>query len=314
VLKSSLRYFISVAQHGSIRAAADALHVAQSAVSRQIQALEAELGTTLLERRARGVALTQSGEVLFRFARETTFNVERVRSEIDALHGLRRGHVRLIVIESLLSQVVPQAIEKFRAKHAGVTFEVTSAGSNQVVQSVRAAEQDIGIAFNQAASADLSVAFGLREPIYAVMTPTHPLARQASLSIARVAGWPVGLSMPGSGTRQLVDAACLEAAVRMAPVLQTNSIDLLHRFALSGQGVSFLARLNCLDSIRAGRLVTRRLSEAILAGGMIEILTLAERRLPLAAEEFVVYLRRELQALPSHGASGRPAPMPKRQR
>lgn len=314
MLKSSLRYFMAVVQHGSIRAAADALHVAQSAVSRQIQALERDLGTSLLERRARGVALTPSGEVLFRFGREAAFSVERVRSEIDALHGLRRGHVRLSVIESVIAHVVPDAIGRFREKHPGVSFQVGTAGSDQVVQAIRSTEADIGIAFNMPPSADLAVAFGLREPVYAVMSPEHPLARHRSLSIARLAGWPVGLSMPGSGSRQLVDAACLEAGVRMEPAIETNSIDLLHSFALAGQGVSFLARLNCLESVRAGKLVLRRLTENKTASGRIEVLTLADRRLPIAAEEFLIHLKRELQALPDHGAEAKAKVMPKNHR
>src|SRR6202048_2472257 len=130
MIKASLRYFGAVVQHGSIRAAADALHIAQSAVSRQLQSLEQELDVQLIERRARGIVPTPAGELLYRYCRDASFHVERLRSEIDALQGLRRGNVRIATVESLMTGLLPDAIDKFRAQHPGITFEVMMSGSD----------------------------------------------------------------------------------------------------------------------------------------------------------------------------------------
>ena len=81
----SLRYFATVARRGSIREAAEELHVAQSALSRQIQKLEQEFGVPLFQRHARGVELTSAGEIFLRHARSSLRQTERVRSELDAL-------------------------------------------------------------------------------------------------------------------------------------------------------------------------------------------------------------------------------------
>ena len=86
-----LRYFYAVSQTRSIRKAADSLRVAQSAVSRQVKALEDELGVALFERHPRGVRLTDAGQILAKYAQQTILDLERIRSEIDDLRHLRRG-------------------------------------------------------------------------------------------------------------------------------------------------------------------------------------------------------------------------------
>src|SRR3984893_6650959 len=144
MIKASLRYFGAVVQHGSIRAAAEALHVAQSAVSRQLQSLEQELDVQLIERRARGISPTPAGELLYRYWREASFHVERLRSEVDGLQGLRRGNVRIATVESLTTGLLADAIDKFRAHHPGVTFEIMMSGSNGVTQAVRSGEAGRG--------------------------------------------------------------------------------------------------------------------------------------------------------------------------
>src|SRR5260370_8442129 len=90
-----LRYVDEVARAGSIRKAADVLHVTASAVNRRIMDLEEELGSPLFERRPRGVRLTAAGELLVRYIREQTGDVERLKSQIEDLNGLRRGPLPL---------------------------------------------------------------------------------------------------------------------------------------------------------------------------------------------------------------------------
>lgn len=296
MLKTSLRYFGAVVQHGSFRAAAEELHVAQSAVSRQIQGLERELGTPLLERRARGVSPTQAGELLFRHIRDMTYGSERLRSEIDALNGLRRGHVRLASIESVLAHVLSPAIDRFLTRHPGITMFVHCTSSDRVVQMLRTGQVEIGVAFNQPRSPDLSVAFSVQEPVFAVLRSDHPLARARALDLPRLAGWPMALSPRPTGTRVLLDAAAAAAGVELSAALETNSIELQHRFALSGQGVAFLAPLACRESLDNGTLRAIPLTGPALTNRQIDVLSLATRRVPIAAEEFLAHLQQQLRA------------------
>ena len=84
-----LRYIDEVARAGSIRKAAEQLHVTASAVNRRIMDIEEELGAPLFERRARGVRLTAAGELFLRYIREQAGDVARVQSQIEDLKGLR---------------------------------------------------------------------------------------------------------------------------------------------------------------------------------------------------------------------------------
>jgi DNA-binding transcriptional LysR family regulator len=290
MLRTSIHYFAAVVKHGSIRAAAETLHIAQSAISRQLQALEHEVGASLFERRARGVVLTDAGEILNSYVRGALFEVERVRSEIEALRGLHRGHVRVCTVESHIDDFVSESIDRFRSSHPGVAFQVATAGSDRVVQSIRSGEADIGICFNQDLTPDIRCVYQQREGILAVMTPTHPLASLRNLSLAQLAEWPVGLSMRWSGTRKLIDTASAGAGIAFIPILETNSISLLHRFALSGQGIAFLVKAACIDSLSMRRLVAVPLKDPILNNAETKVITLPHRQLPVAAEAFMAQL------------------------
>jgi DNA-binding transcriptional LysR family regulator len=295
MIKASLRYFGAVVQHGSIRAAAEALHVAQSAVSRQLQSLEQELDVQLIERRARGIVPTPAGALLYRYWRDASLHVERLRSEIDALQGLRRGNVRIATVESLTTGLLPDAIDIFRAHHPGVTFEIMMSGSNGVAQAVRSGEAEMGFGLDLGSAPEFKVVHRVREPILAIMSPKHALATARTLSLSRLAGWPITLSMPRNGIRQLVEAAATAAGITIEPALVTNSMELQQRFARTGQGIAFLPRLPCLQSIKSGSLVAVQVSDPALNSGTFDIITLAARKLPLAAEEFISIARQELQ-------------------
>jgi DNA-binding transcriptional LysR family regulator len=119
-----LHYVDEVARSGSIRKAADQLNVTASAVNRRIMDLEEELGTPLFERRPRGVRLTAAGEVFVNYLRQQDGEVERMKSQIEDLKGMRRGLVRIACSQALALEFLPRQIGEFRKRHPLVTFDV----------------------------------------------------------------------------------------------------------------------------------------------------------------------------------------------
>src|SRR5215210_2815732 len=115
-----LKVLREVAARGSFSAAADALHFTQSAVSQQIAALERETGTTLVDRNARGVRLTEAGEVLVRHTDVIMARLADAEAELEALSGLRGGRLRLAAFPSAASSIAPTAIARFRVRHPDV--------------------------------------------------------------------------------------------------------------------------------------------------------------------------------------------------
>jgi DNA-binding transcriptional LysR family regulator len=297
MLKTSLRYFDAIVRLGSIRAAAQHLRIAQSAVSRQVQSLEDEIGAQLFERSRRGVQLTQAGALLRDYVQEASFQAERLRSELDALQNLRRGKVRLHVIESAVPHLVPAAIADFRREHPGIAFTVVVAGSAQVLHAVREAETDIGVAFGRSAVPELLVKSRIAEPLCAVMRADHPLATLPSVTVRQTLRWPIGVPPAGGGTALLLDAALAASGLRVLPALETNSIDLLRRFVLGGDGITFLARLMVASDAPDKRLAILPVEDVPLGQSHVEVVTLRGRTLPLAAEAFVAYLVRRLKAV-----------------
>lgn len=297
MVNAGLRYFSAVARRGSFREAAEDLHIAQSALSRQIQRLEADFGVPLFERHARGVRLTSGGEIFLRYARSSMRQVERVRSELDALKGLRRGTIAIQSIESLVQHLLPRAIARFSERHPGISFAVTIDGSDHIVAAVREGRTDIGLVFHSPAESDLQAAFKVREPMVALMSPRHPLAGRSRISLADSLAYPVALPVRNSGSRIVIDVACKAAGIHIAPVLETNSIQLMVHFVHVNFGITFLSRLSAWDSLKSGELVAVSLRDRIVNTSTIDAITQASRQLPLAAEEFLRFLQSQFQEL-----------------
>ena len=184
------RYFAAIAQHNSIRDAADALNVAQSALSRQILKLEEDFGVTLFERHPRGVALTAAGEVYLRYAREQIAQSEHMRAEFHALSGKHRGTVRISAIESLTQSMLPRLIAAFREHHPGVGFDVKMDGSEHIIEAVREIDTDIGITYYSQPASDLAVRVSAREPLVAIVAAEHPLTKKKRVGLRDVAAFP----------------------------------------------------------------------------------------------------------------------------
>jgi DNA-binding transcriptional LysR family regulator len=297
MINASLRYFAAVARHGSFREAAEELHIAQSALSRRIQKLENEFGIGLFERHARGVRLTSAGDIFLRHAQANLRQIERARSELDALKGLRRGTVNVHSIEALAPHLLPQAVARFTARHPGIRFEIVVDGSDQVIAAVREGRTDIGLAFYPPAERDLATAFKMREPLVAVASASHPLAGRRRVSLADCARYPIAAPMRNTGSRLLIDIAAKAAGMHLAPMLESNSIPLRVEFVRVNHGITFLSRLSAWDSLQSGELVAVPIRERLVNNASIDAITHAGRQLPLAAEEFLRVLQAEFQTL-----------------
>ena len=162
---TSLRYFFEAARAGSIRQAAEHIHVAPSAISRQIAKLEHEFGSPLLERHSNGVRLTPAGKLLAGQLQMTVRDLARVRSQIEDLKGLRRGEVSIYCIEGLVDTYLPRAVKQFHDLYPDITFNITVASTDQVIEKQVADETDIGITLNRPKRTDIVCSGWWEEPL-----------------------------------------------------------------------------------------------------------------------------------------------------
>src|ERR1700754_2786215 len=124
LIESGLRYFLAVAQAGSITEASEQLHVAGSAISRQIARLEHEIGVPLFERHPRGMVPSEAGIRLAGLVQRNMTDIERGGVETRRLPGGRRSQVRLVAAEDLDSDLLPEAIASFRRHPPEVDFSL----------------------------------------------------------------------------------------------------------------------------------------------------------------------------------------------
>src|ERR1700743_1687667 len=140
-----MRVLREVAVRGSFSAAAEALSFTQSAVSQQIAALERESGTTLVQRNARGVRLTEAGEALVRHTDAILARLAEAEAELEAIAGLRGARLRRAAFESAAASLMPLAIAAFRAAHPAVELSLILAEPDQSAPLLRSGELDLAL-------------------------------------------------------------------------------------------------------------------------------------------------------------------------
>jgi DNA-binding transcriptional LysR family regulator len=296
---SQIRYFIEVARTGSVREAGERLNVASSAVSRQIQNLEHELGMELFERRPRGMVLTAAGEIYLNYARAAVLESDRVRSELEALRGLRRGTIRVYTVEGVIADALTNAVAAFRTRHPGIAFKLMTTGTSEVIAAVRDGQADIGVSFNAQPHPLVHFVRRVRDPVVAVLHPSHQLAELRQVSFSELLSFPIGMPEVGFGIRRLIDDQCRRLGVSIEAALETNSIEALRGFARSGAGVSILPPRSIQREIRFNLVKTVPISDPALKHASIDISVLAGRQLPSAVNAFVSVLEQVLMS--QHG-------------
>jgi DNA-binding transcriptional LysR family regulator len=148
-----LRIIDAVARHGSVTAAAKALHYSQPSVSHHLARLEAETGAQLLQRVGRGVRLTEAGRLLADRAAEIIGRVDAADAELSAHIGLKAGRVRLGGFSSAIGSLFPRAMTALAGKHPGLQISLTDVHPPEGLQLLRSGQIDIAVIFRYAETA-----------------------------------------------------------------------------------------------------------------------------------------------------------------
>jgi DNA-binding transcriptional LysR family regulator len=143
-ISQTLRCFDEVARRGSIRKAAESLHLTAAAVHQQVLNLEAQVGTPLFDRMPRGVRLTTAGEIMLAAVRRGQRDYEHALAQVEDLRALRRGHIQLALTPSSAEQLLPAAIAAAMRSHPGVTYSVRTGSGESILRWVAQGEADIG--------------------------------------------------------------------------------------------------------------------------------------------------------------------------
>jgi DNA-binding transcriptional LysR family regulator len=237
-----------VAARGSFSAAAEALSFTQSAISQQVAALERETGTKLVERGARGIRLTQAGEVIVRHADAVLARLSCAEEELQALAGLRGGKLRVSTFQSAGATLVPRAIAAFHARYPDVELALMQAEPEEATELLRAGELELAIVYDfegfPGGIDDALDCTHLIDDRYDVLLARdHPLADRTRLKMSDLAGERWVNSTTGSGCRQAVLQACLQAGFEPRVAFETDEILAVQALVAAGMGVTLMPRL-----------------------------------------------------------------------
>jgi DNA-binding transcriptional LysR family regulator len=184
-----LRYFVAIAEEGSLTRAAARLHIAQQSLSQQVRTLEAQLGVTLFERSSRGVTLTDVGAVLLREARPVLARAERAAEAVRRAARGEQGELRVGFLSTVANYFMPPVVRAFRERHPGVALHTEDLTIAALVTGVRDGTLDAGLSRPPLVD-DLATEIVLREPVAAVLPEGHRLAGRAELTLADLADEP----------------------------------------------------------------------------------------------------------------------------
>ena len=290
-----LRYVDEVARAGSIRKAAEQLHVTASAVNRRVMDLEEELGAPLFERRARGVRLTAAGELFVRYIREQSGDVERMKSQIEDLKGLRRGTVRIACSQALALDFLPREIAGYRTKFPLVQFDVQVLDHERAMTSLAAYEVDLVLVFRPPFLASFQPLMSLRQRLVAVMASDHPLAAQKKkLRLSQMVGYPVALPERSLGGRQLLTNVLARSNLQFNIAAESNSFEFLRNMVLREKLISFQIEIGAVES---AALAVRQIDDRDVPHADLVLGQLRGRNLSVPAAKFAEQLARVLEGM-----------------
>lgn len=248
-----------VAARGSFSAAAESLSFTQSAISQQVAALERETGTKLVERGARGIRLTQAGEVLVKHADAVLSRLSCAEEELQALAGLKGGKLTLSAFQSAGATLVPRAVSAFHSRYPDVELALTQAEPDDATQMLRAGELDLAIVYDFP-----EIPGGLDESLDAVhllddrydllVARDHPLADRARVRMSELSDERWVNSTRRCGCRQAVLHACARGGFEPKVAFETDEIMSVQALVANGMGVTLMPQL-ALTAVHPGVVV-----------------------------------------------------------
>ncbi|MDD4858307.1 MAG: LysR family transcriptional regulator [Candidatus Krumholzibacteria bacterium] len=252
----ALRYLVSVAELGSLTAAAEEHRVTQPAISISLRKLAAGLGVSLVEADGRRVRFTRAGEIVLDYARRFARLEEELLREMADLEGLVRGKIAIGTIDAASAYVLPHVFSRFRERYPGIDISLEVMATSPLLTALRAGRLDLVVGtLPVEGDTDLEVFPIYTEHLLLVAHPGHPLARVRALSSAALAQYPFISFHEGATTRRIIENALAAHGVAPRVTMTTDSPEAIRNLAAAGLGMATLPEMVVRDDIERGVLV-----------------------------------------------------------
>lgn len=219
-----LRIFVAVAEREHVTRAAEALNLAQSAVSSAVNIIEGRHAIKLFHRVGRGIELTEAGRIFLNEARAVLARAASAELVLAELSGLRRGTLSLQASQTIASHWLPRFLVAFRRAYPEITLTLTVGNTAQAAAAVREGAAELGFVEGALDDPTLASTTVAEDQLMLLVAPGHPWARRSDLSLDDLAEGSWVLREPGSGTRSAFEETLAQRG--FAPTCLTVMLEL----------------------------------------------------------------------------------------
>ena len=286
-----LKFIEKIARTGSLRSAAEELGITPSALNRRILGVEEELGVEIFERHPAGLRPNIAGEILLKHIRDQLADMERVKSRIADLSGMRAGHINIATTREMAAFFLPDLIKAHLAEFPAVSFGVNLYERGEAEASLLDHTSDIAIVFEPLRLKEMQTVYTGAQQMYCVMAADHPLATRKRLRIYDCTDYPLLLPKRPEGIRLALDTAADKVGLTLEAAVESNSLDLLRLMSQDSQALSFCLAINLRPNLQQDRLAAVPLEAP---NGLLVAGYQRGRTLPVAAARFLESVDRAL--------------------
>ncbi|OFW00386.1 MAG: hypothetical protein A3I61_04580 [Acidobacteria bacterium RIFCSPLOWO2_02_FULL_68_18] len=254
----------AIAETGSFTGAGDKLHVSQSAISRQVLLLEAELGESVFHRIGRRIRITPAGESLLQLSHRVFQDLEDTVAAIGDTREALRGTMRLVGSMTVCLYVFPTLLAEVRRRHPQLDLKIAVGSGERSTALLRSGAADLGLVTVPGEISDLVSVPVLREELLLVTYPAHPLARRRAVRPADLTRQPFILFETGSITRRLVEEFFTRERIEPEIVMETENVEIIKAMVRHGLGISIIPWQAAAADVRTKQLSCSRIADHAL--------------------------------------------------
>jgi DNA-binding transcriptional LysR family regulator len=236
-----LTYFLAAAQTQNFRKAAEQSLVAQSALSRQIAALEDELGVTLFTRNKKRVSLTPEGQEFALYVRNAMEQLQEGQQWLTQLQAGQRGTIRIGCIESLATALLPALFASFHRHYPYVRLKVRVDHTDELITMVEQGEVELGLILDPHLQSELLIIRELfRQPLHLLVSAQHPLAQMhaSGITLEHIMTEPLLLLDETSRMGQITRRIFAQRGLPLRPLIEIESVEGMKEMVRQGIGVT----------------------------------------------------------------------------
>ena len=219
-----LRYLLAIAEEANFTRAAEKVFVSQSALSQQIQSLEKEVGTVLLDRSKRGVRLTAAGEILCHHARRMLLELTQAEIAIQELEGLQRGDLRIGVVQTVNDYLMPTVVTAFAEQYPNIRLSIEELSSDDIETGLINGDLQIGLSFIPPSSKQIEAEALFAEELVLIVRHDHSLAHQPDVTVHSLDTLPMIMLSNTFCTRRLWEENARLASAQPRVVMEMNTV------------------------------------------------------------------------------------------